>query len=651
MAASATYIWNSGTGGIWTVGSNWAGGVAPPTSGSGANGSLIDLSTATSGPITLGQASVNAGAISITANATLDIASGQTLQAAAAATAGDYLAMNAGTVDLSGGILKYGTINVGGTGEIFGYGTLTDPGVGALGATLTTGLNGLIVADVNGGGGNGTLYVAGSANSAVIPVSGNYQIDTGAVLQFGVNTELLSASEPVINFTNSTGVLNVANATTLWTVSGTDLTLNARIENPEVGTTVNSSASASQIVFNIGAGDTISQTAIIGGSTLEAIVNTTTYLFDTTASLPLDHVDWTNSGSLASIWVDTNPCYVAGTRILTVHGEVAVEDLAEGDMVVTLSGDTRLLRPVTWIGQRWMNLRQHPQPNLVAPVRVLRHAFGQSLPARDLLVSPDHCLFVAGRLVPAKLLINDMTIVQERETAAVHYYHVELDQHAVMFAEGLPAESYLDTGNRAMFANTGLAMVLHPEFAVNASLKCWETDSCASLAVSQEAVQPIWQGLAERAGSLGYQHPNHATTDDPELRLVADGHVIRPLSSDANRYVFTLPAGVSSVRLVSRASVPSYFEAYRDDWRQLGVAIRRIVVRDSAGLTEIPPDHPGLTQGWHAVERDDATMWRWMNGDAVLPIRPTESPAMVEVQVGIAMRHIVENVAEGRLAA
>jgi hypothetical protein len=244
-----------------------------------------------------------------------------------------------------------------------------------------------------------------------------------------------------------------------------------------------------------------------------------------------------------------------------------------------------------------------------------------------------------------------MTIVQERGTRIVHYYHVELNRHAVLLAEGAPAESYLDTGNRAFFSNAGLALVLHPEFEVNAHLKCWQTDACAPLTVSQEAVKPVWQMLAQRAESLGYQRPDYVTTNDPELRLVADGRVIRPLSSDADRYVFALPAGVSSVRLASRASVPSYFESYLDDWRHLGVAVRRIVVRDSAGLTELPPDHPGLTRGWYGVERDEATMWRWMNGDAVLPIESTDGPAMVEVQVGITMRHVVEDVAESRLAA
>jgi hypothetical protein len=46
-----------------------------------------------------------------------------------------------------------------------------------------------------------------------------------------------------------------------------------------------------------------------------------------------------------------------------------------------------------------------------------------------------------------RYLCNGATIRQE-SVAVVEYYHVELDAHDIMLAEGLPAESYLDTGNR-----------------------------------------------------------------------------------------------------------------------------------------------------------------------------------------------------------
>ena len=56
-------------------------------------------------------------------------------------------------------------------------------------------------------------------------------------------------------------------------------------------------------------------------------------------------------------------------------------------------------------------------------------------------------------------------------------------------AEGLSAESYLDTGNRTYLSNSCVALVLHPEFHVNAGLKCWEADACAPLGVSPTAVE------------------------------------------------------------------------------------------------------------------------------------------------------------------
>ncbi len=52
--------------------------------------------------------------------------------------------------------------------------------------------------------------------------------------------------------------------------------------------------------------------------------------------------------------------------------------------------------------------------------------------------------------------MNGSTIRQERDWTAVDYYHVELNGHAILLAEGLAAESYLDTGNREFLANRGL---------------------------------------------------------------------------------------------------------------------------------------------------------------------------------------------------
>ena len=142
-------------------------------------------------------------------------------------------------------------------------------------------------------------------------------------------------------------------------------------------------------------------------------------------------------------------CYAAGTRILTPAGEVAVEALREGQLVVTASGG---FVPVRWLGHRHVDFVRHERPQDAYPVRVRADAFGPNLPHRDLLLSPDHAVFVDGVLIPVRYLINDATIAQE-PMDAVTYWHVELPEHGVLLAEGMPAESYLDTGNRGAFAN------------------------------------------------------------------------------------------------------------------------------------------------------------------------------------------------------
>jgi hypothetical protein len=92
-------------------------------------------------------------------------------------------------------------------------------------------------------------------------------------------------------------------------------------------------------------------------------------------------------------------------------------------------------------------------------VRVAAHAFGADRPHRTLWLSPDHAVFLADQaaLVPIRYLLNGSTVAQV-PMAEVTYWHVELDRHAVLLADGLPAESYLDTGNRAGFANAGDAV-------------------------------------------------------------------------------------------------------------------------------------------------------------------------------------------------
>ena len=323
------------------------------------------------------------------------------------------------------------------------------------------------------------------------------------------------------------------------------------------------------------------------------------------------------------------PCYAAGTRILTARGEVRVEDLAVGEKVQTRFAG---LTPIKWIGHRRIDCRRHPDPQQVWPVRVAAGAFGPDQPSRDLCLSPDHAVAVDGALIPIRLLVNGASIRQETGVPQVDYFHIELDRHDLLLADGLPAESYLDTGNRGMFANAGVPLVLHPRPAETAAQRQREAMSCLPLRGDPAYVEPVWRTLAARAESLGFALPSVATTHDPDLCIVAGARRFAPIRCDDGRYTFALPALPAGARLRSRWVLPSALRPWLEDRRRLGVMVRRIALRRGTELVEVAPDDPRLTDGWWAAERDAAAPWRWTDGDAALP--PTDDVAIVEVLVG-----------------
>jgi hypothetical protein len=336
-------------------------------------------------------------------------------------------------------------------------------------------------------------------------------------------------------------------------------------------------------------------------------------------------------------------CFVAGTRIRTARGEVTVEDLAEGDKVLVQTDGGTELRPVIWIGRRRVNIQAQPDPEMVQPIRIRRDAFAQGEPVRDLLASPDHATYVDRVLIPAKLLVNGGSIVQERRLGTVEYYHVELPRHSVLFSENLLTESYLDTGNRAMFENGGQVIWQHPDFSIDARLRTREGDSCARFVVEPSVVEPIWRRLVSRADSIGWSVPDLKTTSDPALRLAAAGRDIRPVVATQDTHTYVLPRGVSEVRLVSRAARPSEARPWIDDCRKLGVSVGRIRVREGFEFTDIALDGPALGAGWWNVEASGTSMSRWTDGSASLRLPPSDHVArLLELTLVHAATYPVE---------
>lgn len=196
----------------------------------------------------------------------------------------------------------------------------------------------------------------------------------------------------------------------------------------------------------------------------------------------------------------TSPCFATGTRIATSRGEVAVEDLRVGDMVVT-SGGRGAVEPVIWLGHAEVNIARHARPEAVAPILIRAGALGEGVPFRDLRVSPDHALFLDGCLVPAGLLVNGRTIIREAWCPAVTYWHVELPRHAVLLAEGAAAESYLDDGNRKHFDNGAIAS-LFQDFASERGNGVYDREACYPVLREGEGLAAIRARLAARAEAL-----------------------------------------------------------------------------------------------------------------------------------------------------
>ena len=163
---------------------------------------------------------------------------------------------------------------------------------------------------------------------------------------------------------------------------------------------------------------------------------------------------------IAVVAADFTVCFLAGTAIACPGGERPIEDLAVGDLVLTADGD---VRPVRFVGRQTF-ATLFADPRRTRPIRIAAGALGEGLPVRDLCVSPDHALLVDGVLVQAGALVNGTTIapmtdLPERFT----YFHVELEDHALILAEGVPAETFVDNVTRRRFDNWADYVALYGE--------------------------------------------------------------------------------------------------------------------------------------------------------------------------------------------
>ncbi len=251
-------------------------------------------------------------------------------------------------------------------------------------------------------------------------------------------------------------------------------------------------------ILGFSAGDTIEVNTAINGTSYNAATGVLTLMENgvSVGSLTVEgnglsagfHI--TPDGS--SGYDITVACFLPGTHVLTARGEVAAGDVEIGDRLITLSGAAK---PVKWIGRRSYSASVVASDPQVAPVLVRQGALADCLPTRDLYLSPCHALYVDGVLIEAGHLVNGVSVVRVDAEAAVDYVNFELEDHEVIFVEGVAAETGAGPGNRAAYDNALEYARLYPD-EVQGQLK----PDCAARLDCGFEVEAVRARIDARAG-------------------------------------------------------------------------------------------------------------------------------------------------------
>jgi hypothetical protein len=315
-------------------------------------------------------------------------------------------------------------------------GTLTDSADITIGSGATLIGFGLIAA---GGdiGGTGTITASGGILEFQTEIDGvaasSLHIDGGATLKFDAAVGTTSV-HPTVFFDGATGFLDLRNI---------------------------SLASFHGVIADYGHGDGMyvtgaDHTSLDEAGTLLTVFNSAnqaigTISFGTSQTGKYFHV--INGNEIVT-------CFMPGTLVRTPGGDVAVETLQPGDLVITTEGRAE---PIRWLGRQTVS-RVFADPLRVLPIRIMTGALGENVPARDLLISPDHAVLIDGVLVQAGALVNGTSIVRETKVPMTYtYYHVELDDHSLILAENLAAETFVDNVDRLAFDNWDEHEALYPD--------------------------------------------------------------------------------------------------------------------------------------------------------------------------------------------
>ena len=284
-------------------------------------------------------------------------------------------------------------------------------------------------------------------------------------------------------------------------------------------------------------------------------------------------------------------CFARGTRLLTPNGYVPVEDFKPGDPIITRLG---IRRAVRWIGRRNMELGLQARQD-ARPILVLPGAMGPGMPSRQVRLSPSHAVLIDGVLVPVMHLVNGATVLREPKRGTVTYFHIELDRHDLLMAEGLPVESYLDSNNRG-------------EFTHEQGIRGNNRKSCAPLVTGGARLARIRRRLHEITLAAGF-----VLEHKPRLQAVLGDDLLEPrlsISGAMHLAGFELPRNAERLLLLAPTAAPAETDPNSGDRRELAVCLRQ---------PRAKPQRLRLGSGWYAQAPGDAGIWMSGSGEVFLP--------------------------------
>jgi hypothetical protein len=368
---------------------------------------------------------------------------------------GSLLARNAGTIEATGtgGVGIFINLSLGGT--VANAGTIEATGKGGVGIDFAF-AGGTVV---DSGLISGTTAVAfGGTGSNLLELEAGYSI-SGSIVGSGsaTNTLELSGTLGAVSVSyNSLGLSHFGFVDFAAPTGSNNETL-VIANTAALPGTIEGFTAFHDIIdltgFTYHSGASVTET----GDVLTIVSGSETLTMNLAGNYPSLH--WQavkDSGTGTEI---EPACFARGTMILTENGEYPVEDLSIGNRVVTLAGD---IRPIKWIGRRSYRGAFLLRNSDMWPIRVAAGALGPDVPRRDLYLSAKHALFLDGLLYPVECLVNGRSITRCACPDEIEYFHIELDTHDVILAEGAPAETFVDCDDRMIFHNAREFALLYP---------------------------------------------------------------------------------------------------------------------------------------------------------------------------------------------